>query len=142
MSPAPSAERQFTQKLHDYHAVRRESRAAMKRLWAAFLNTIDGINWAARHETAVVQELAALVLAIPLSFFVTASPWTRVALIGVVMMVLVVEFLNTAIEKLCDHLSPALSSQIKVVKDLGSAAVFVSIVFAAAVWVIVVVHGL
>ena len=91
----------------------------MKRLLLAFRNTLDGINWAARHETAVVQELAALALAIPLSFYVTNSPWTRVALIGAVMMVLVVELLNTAIEKLCDHLAPELSAQIKVVKDLG-----------------------
>jgi len=114
----------------------------MKRLLLAFRNTLDGINWAARHETAVVQELAALALAIPLSFYVTNSPWTRVALIGAVMMVLVVELLNTAIEKLCDHLAPELSAQIKVVKDLGSAAVFVAIVLAAAIWLIVVVHGL
>ena len=114
----------------------------MKRLWAAFLNTASGINWAARHETAVVQELAALVLAVPLSFFVTNSPWTRVALVGVVMLVLVVEFLNTAIEKLCDHLAPELNAKIKIVKDLGSAAVFMMIVLAAAVWLIVVAHGL
>ena len=114
----------------------------MKRLLLAFRNTLDGINWAARHETAVVQELAALALAIPLSFYVTNSPWTRVALIGAVMMVLVVELLNTAIEKLCNHLAPELSAQIKVVKDLGSAAVFVAIVLAAAIWLIVVVHGL
>ena len=114
----------------------------MKRFWAAFRNTFDGINWAARHEIAVLQELAALALAIPLSFFVTNSPWTRVALIGAVILVLVVELLNTAIEKLCDHLAPEKSTQIKVVKDLGSAAVFFSIVIAAAVWLIVVAHGL
>jgi diacylglycerol kinase (ATP) len=65
-----------------------------------------------------------------------------VALIGSVMLVLVVELLNTAIEKLCDHLAPELSAQIKVVKDLGSAAVFVAIVMSAAIWLIVVVHGL
>ncbi len=114
----------------------------MKRFWQAFRNTLDGLNWAARHETAVLQELAALVLAVPLSFFVTPSPWTRVALVGVVMLVLVVEFLNTAIEKLCDHLAPEKSAQIKIVKDLGSAAVFMSIVLAAAVWLIVLAHGL
>jgi diacylglycerol kinase (ATP) len=114
----------------------------MKRFWSAFLNTIDGLNWAARHETAVVQELVALALAVPLSFFVTHSAWTRVALVGAVMAVLVVELLNTALEKLCDHLAPELSAQIKVVKDLGSAAVFVSIVIAGSIWLVVLVHGL
>src|SRR6185295_12738055 len=123
-------------------AIAARASSFMKRLLLAFRNTLDGINWAARHETAVVQELAALALAIPLSFYVTNSPWTRVALIGAVIMVLVVELLNTAIEKLCDHLAPELSAQIKVVKDLGSAAVFVAIVLAAAIWLIVVVHGL
>ena len=54
------------------------------------------------------------------------------------MLLLIVELLNTAIEKLCDHLSPALSKQIKVVKDLGSAAVFVALVLAAAVWLLAV----
>jgi len=114
----------------------------MKRLWQAFLNTLDGLKWAARHETAVLQELAALAIAVPLSFLVTSSPWTRVALVGSVMLVLVVEFLNTAIEKLCDHLAPELNAKIKVVKDLGSAAVFITIVLAAAVWLIVLAHGL
>src|SRR4029079_16103029 len=114
----------------------------MKRLWAAFFNSFDGIQWAARHDAAALHGLGSRALAIPLSFFVTASAWTRVALIGSVMLVLVVELLNTAIEKLCDHLEPELSAQIKVVKYLGSAAVFVAIVMSAAIWLIVVVHGL
>jgi diacylglycerol kinase (ATP) len=108
----------------------------MKRFWTAFLNTCDGLRWGWRHETAVMQELIALALAIPLSFFVSDSGYVRIALIGSVMLLLIVELLNTAIEKLCDHLSPALSAQIKVVKDLGSAAVFVALVLAASTWLV------
>jgi diacylglycerol kinase (ATP) len=108
----------------------------MKRFWTAFLNTCDGLRWGWRHETALMQELCALALAIPLAFFVSDSGYERIALIGTVMLLLIVELLNTAIEKLCDHLSPALSAQIKVVKDLGSAAVFVALMLAASVWLI------
>jgi diacylglycerol kinase (ATP) len=108
----------------------------MKRFWTAFLNTCNGLRWGFRNETAVMQELVALALALPLAFLVSDSGYVRIALIGSVMLLLIVELLNTAIEKLCDHLSPALSEQIKVVKDLGSAAVFGALVLAAAIWLV------
>jgi diacylglycerol kinase (ATP) len=110
----------------------------MKRFWTAFLNTCAGLAWGARHETALLQELVALALAIPVCFFVTSSGWMRIALVGSVMLLLIVELLNTAIEKLCDHISPALSPQIRIIKDLGSAAVFVALVLAAMTWLVAV----
>ncbi len=72
-----------------------------------------------------MQELVrAGALRLPLAFVRQRDPaMSGLPLIGSVMLLLIVELLNTAIEKLCDHLSPALSAQIKVVKDLGSAAV-------------------
>jgi len=106
----------------------------MHRLWRAFLSTRDGLVWAARNETAVIQELAVLAIALPLSFAVSASGLMRIVLVGSVMLVLTVELINTALEKLCDHLAPEHSPNIKVVKDLGSAAVFVAILIAAALW--------
>lgn len=106
----------------------------MKRLWAAFLNALSGLKWAARYETAVLQELAVLAAAIPASFFITDINWLRIALIGVVALLLIVELLNTALEKLCDHLAPEISPQIKIVKDAGAAAVFVAILLAALTW--------
>ena len=106
----------------------------MKRFWTAFQNTCRGMNWALRNETAVIQETIALVLAIPLSFFVSSSGWVRLALVGSVLLLLVTELLNTAIEKLCDHLSPEHSEQVMVIKDLGSAAVFFALVVAAVTW--------
>lgn len=106
----------------------------MKRLWLAFFSTRDGLVWAGRHETAVTQELFVLLFATPLAFFVSASGWVRLALIGSLLLVLIVELINTALEKLCDHLAPERHPSIKVVKDLGSAAVFVAILIAGAVW--------
>lgn len=106
----------------------------MKRIWLAFLSTLDGLNWAARNEVAVRQELFALAILAPLSLFVTGSAWERIALVGSILAVLATELVNTALEKLCDHLAPELHPKIKVVKDLGSAAVFVMIALAAMIW--------
>ena len=106
----------------------------MRRLWIALFSTRDGLLWAARYETAVQQELWVLLVAAPLAFFVTASGWERIALVGSVLLVLIVELINTGLEKLCDHLAPDINPKIKVVKDLGSAAVFVAIVLAAWIW--------
>jgi diacylglycerol kinase (ATP) len=109
----------------------------MKRLWTAFFSTRDGLVWAGRYETAVTQDLFVLLFATPLAFFISASGWVRIALVGSLLLVLIVELINTALEKLCDHLAPELNPNIKVVKDLGSAAVFVAILIAGAVWIYV-----
>jgi len=106
----------------------------MRRLWGALLSSIDGLSWAARHEVAFMQELALLVIAVPAAFAVASAGWTRIALIGSILLVLMIELINTSLEKLCDHLAPEHSEAIKVVKDLGSAAVFVALALAGIVW--------
>jgi diacylglycerol kinase (ATP) len=107
----------------------------MIRLWKAFLNTLNGLGWALRHEQAVREEFAALALGLPASFFVATTVAWWIALVGSLLVLIVVELLNTAIEKLSDHVTPEHSHAIKVVKDLGSAAVFFALVLAFAVWV-------
>lgn len=104
------------------------------RLWRALLNTTAGFAWAVRHERAVQEECLALALGLPLSFFVAAGIGWWLALIGSLMLLLVVELLNTAVEKLSDHVTPGHHLTIKVVKDLGSAAVFCALVLAVLVW--------
>jgi diacylglycerol kinase (ATP) len=106
----------------------------MIRLWKAFLNTLSGLGWALRHEQAVREEFAALAIGVPASFFVAPSLAWWLALVGSLLMLIVVELLNTAIEKLSDHVTPEHSDAIKVVKDLGSAAVFFALVLAFGVW--------
>ena len=73
------------------------------RIWRATLNSSRGLTAAARTEAAVREELIALALGIPLAFFITPFAWKRLALIGVILLLLAVEMLNTAIEKLADH---------------------------------------
>ena len=106
----------------------------MERLLRATVNTWNGLIAAARSEEAFRQELVVLVIAVPLAFIVTDAAWKRVTLIGVVLLLLVVEMLNTAIEKLADRVSREIDPQIGRVKDMGSAAVGLTLLIVALAW--------
>jgi diacylglycerol kinase (ATP) len=69
------------------------------------------------------------------SFLVATNVWIWAALIGSLILLLAVEFLNTAIERLCNHLHPEQHVAIKVTKDLASAGVFCVIALTALVWI-------
>jgi diacylglycerol kinase (ATP) len=73
---------------------------------------------------------------VPLAFLVAGEAWKRLALIGVVGFVLVVELLNTAIEKLADRVNLAVDPQIGRVKDMGSAAVGLALLIAGITWLL------
>jgi diacylglycerol kinase (ATP) len=105
------------------------------RFWRATLNTCNGLAFATRSEQAFREELVALALAVPLAWLVGATGMRRVELVAVVVLVLVVELLNTAIEKLADRLTTDHDPQIGQVKDMGSAAVGVALVMAGAFWI-------
>jgi diacylglycerol kinase (ATP) len=90
--------------------------------------------FAIRSEQAVREELAALVLSLPLAWLIGVTLMRRVELVSAVLLVLVVELLNTAIEKLADRLTTDHDPQIGRVKDLGSAAVGVALVVAGLFW--------
>ena len=106
----------------------------MDRLLRAVINSWNGLRFALRSEAAFRQELAVFVPAVPLAFLIAEAPWKRFALIGVLMLLFVVELLNTAIEKLSDRVTPAIEPQIGWVKDMGSAAVGVALVMAGLFW--------
>ncbi|HEY7246337.1 MAG TPA: diacylglycerol kinase [Xanthobacteraceae bacterium] len=108
----------------------------MDRLLHAAINTWHGLCDIARTEPAFRQELAALVVALPLVFVIAAEAWKRLLLIGVLLLVLIVELLNTAIEKLADRVSRESDGQIRRVKDMGSAAVGLSLLLAGLAWLL------
>ena len=114
----------------------RLGRTSMERLLRATINTWRGLLAAARSEEAFRLELIALVLAVPVAFLLTEEAWKRLALIAVVAFVLVVELLNTAIEKLADRVNLAVDPQIGRVKDMGSAAVGLALLIAAVAWLL------
>lgn len=106
----------------------------MERLWRATINSWNGLVAVTRSEAAFRQELALLAVGVPLAFLVTADVGQRFALIGVLVFLLIVEVLNTAIEKLSDRVTRKSDPAIKRVKDMGSAAVGLSLLAAGAVW--------
>jgi diacylglycerol kinase (ATP) len=104
------------------------------RFWRATINSRNGLAFAIRSEQAVREELVALVLSLPLAWLVGLTLMRRVELVCAVVLVMVVELLNTAIEKLADRLTTDHDPQIGRVKDLGSAAVGVALAMAGLFW--------
>jgi diacylglycerol kinase (ATP) len=114
-------------------------KGGLTRIWAALRHTLGGFREGLKTEAAIKQEAALLVIALPVAFFVATNVWTWVALIGSLILLLAAEFLNTAIERLCNHLHPEKHDAIKVTKDLASAGVFCFIMLTVLVWVAAVV---
>jgi diacylglycerol kinase (ATP) len=112
------------------------------RLWRATINTRNGLAFAIRSEQAIREELVALALSVPLAWLVGATTIRRVELVAAVAFVLVVELLNTAIEKLADRVTRAIDVEIGTVKDIGSAAVGLALLLAGAVWLLAIVQRL
>jgi 3-deoxy-7-phosphoheptulonate synthase len=112
------------------------------RIWKATINSRNGLAFAFHSEQAVREEIVALLLSLPLAWFVGATAMRAVELICAVAFVLVVELLNTAIEKLADRLTMDHDKQIGRVKDMGSAAVGVALLMAGAFWIIAIIERL
>jgi diacylglycerol kinase (ATP) len=112
----------------------------VKRLWRATINSWNGIVAATQSEQAFRDELVALAIGIPLAFFLTADTGKRFALIGSIVFLLIVELLNTALEKLSDRITRDHDPLLKRVKDMGSAAIFLSLLLAGAVWLWIVLE--
>jgi diacylglycerol kinase (ATP) len=106
----------------------------LSRLWRACLNSWNGLLFASRSEQAFREELMALALALPLAWLVGTTAGRRVELVAVILLLLTVELLNTAIEKLADRVTTEHDPQIGRVKDLGSAAVGAALLIACMMW--------
>jgi diacylglycerol kinase (ATP) len=109
----------------------------MRRLGLAFVYSWAGFRAAYRNEASVRQELAALVVLAPLAIALPVSALERVVLIGSVMLVLLVELLNSAIEAIVDRISLERHPLAGQAKDLGSAAVLTSIGISVLCWSVI-----
>jgi diacylglycerol kinase (ATP) len=112
----------------------------VKRLWRATINSWHGLVAATQSEQAFREELVALAIGVPLAFVLTADVGKRFALIGTLVFILIVELLNTAIEKLSDRITLDHDPTLKRIKDMGSAAIFLSLLLTGAVWLWVLVE--
>lgn len=108
----------------------------MLRAWRATVNSWNGLAFAIRSEQAIREELAALILSVPLAWLIGTTPARRIEMVAVILLLLVVELLNTAIEKLADRLTTDHDPQIGRVKDMGSAAVGVTLIIAGIIWLL------
>jgi diacylglycerol kinase (ATP) len=109
----------------------------LRRLPNATRYSLAGLRAALRHEEAFRLELLVLVLVVPAAFWLGRSSVERALLIGSWCLVLVVELINSAVEALADRAGLERDELAGRAKDLGSAAVFCSIVVAMAVWVLI-----
>ena len=114
----------------------------MRRLYLATINSWNGLVAAARSEAAVREELAVLLLSLPLAYVIGVTTARSVELGLALMLLLTVELLNTAIEKLADRLTRDHDEQIGRVKDMGSAAVGVALLMAGFLWIFAIAERL
>lgn len=115
-----------------------KGKTGLRRVWNALFYSIDGLRAAYRHEDAFRQEVLLAVLLIPVACFVPVSGLGKAMLIGSVLLVLVVELLNSAVEATVDRISLENHRLAKRAKDIGSAAVLLSLANVTIVWGLVI----
>lgn len=105
-----------------------------RRLWSATQHSLSGLRAAWRSEEAFRVELVFFVVLAPLAFWVGDTAVEVGLLIGSLVFVLVVELLNTGLEKTIDRISTEIHETSRFVKDVGSAAVAVSLLQVVMIW--------
>lgn len=107
------------------------------RLLRAARASVRGLTGAFREEAAFREELAFALLVIPLGLWLGHSGVERALLIGPMLLILIVELLNSAIEATVDRIGLERNALAGLAKDIGSAAVLVSFILLGAVWLLV-----
>lgn len=109
----------------------------LRRIWHAVFYSLAGLRHAVCHEAAFRQEALLAVILIPLALLSWASALGKAVMIAAVMLVLIVELLNSAVEAAIDRISLERHALAKIAKDAGSAAVLLSLVNLAVVWALI-----
>ena len=107
------------------------------RMWRALGASIRGLRGAFREEAAFRQELACALIIIPLGLWLGRNGVERALLIGPVLLILIVELVNSAIEATVDRIGLERHVLAGLAKDIGSAAVFMSFILLGTVWLLV-----
>ncbi|EPT3147190.1 diacylglycerol kinase [Yersinia enterocolitica] len=109
----------------------------LTRIYKAAGYSVKGLTAAWKNEAAFRQEAVAAILAIILAFWLDVDATARILLIASVVLVIIVEVINSAIEAVVDRIGSELHELSGRAKDMGSAAVFLAILLALFIWVIV-----
>ncbi len=111
-----------------------KGRTGLLRIWNAFHYSLSGLAAAYCHEDAFRQEMRLAIVLIPLALLLPATGMGRAVMIGSVLLILIVELLNSAVEAAVDRISLENHRLAKRAKDIGSAAVLVSLINVAVIW--------
>ncbi len=118
---------------HDPIVNPQKGRTGFSRVWHATLYSLNGLR-AGWGEPAFRQEAIVAVVLLPVAFWL-GRHWTETALLaGSVLLVMIVELLNTAVEAAIDRIGPEWHDLSKRAKDMGSAAVFLSLLLCTSIW--------
>ncbi|HEY0907184.1 MAG TPA: diacylglycerol kinase [Methylophilus sp.] len=111
-----------------------KGKTGIRRLVNAFGYSMDGFKAAYQHEDAFRQEVWLSLLLIPLAFYLESEALHRILMVGSVLLVMIVELLNSAVEAVVDRVSIERHALAKRAKDIGSAAVLLALVNLLVVW--------
>ncbi len=114
-----------------------KGQTGLRRIWNAFGYSLSGLHAAYRNEDAFRQESLLAVLMIPLALFMSVPNVGKALMIGSVLLVLIVELLNSAIEAAIDRISLDRHRLSKRAKDIGSAAVLIALINVLSTWLLV-----
>jgi len=111
-----------------------KGKTGLKRVWNAFFYSLDGFRAAWKHEDAFRQEALLACVLIPLAFILNGAAIGRALMIASVLLVLIVELINSAIEATVDRISLENHQLAKRAKDIGSASVLIALINVLVVW--------
>lgn len=111
-----------------------KGKTGLRRLINAFGYSMDGFKAAYKHEDAFRQEVWLSLVLIPLAFYLESEALHRILMVGSVLLVMIVELLNSAVEAVVDRVSIERHALAKRAKDIGSAAVLLALINLAVVW--------
>ena len=111
-----------------------KGKTGLRRIWNAFHYSLAGLAAAIKHEDAFRQEVLLAAILIPLAFYLDVGPFERAVMLFAVFLILIVELLNSAVEAAVDRISLENHLLAKRAKDIGSAAVLITLVNLAVIW--------
>lgn len=111
-----------------------KGKTGLRRLWNAFGYSLAGFRAAYKHEDAFRQEVLLAAILIPLALWLPVAYLGKALMIGSVLLVIIVELLNSAVEATVDRISLENHDLAKRAKDIGSSAVLVSLINVLVIW--------
>lgn len=114
-----------------------KGKTGLTRVWNAFNYSLAGLVAAWRNEDAFRQEVLLAVVLIPIALFCPVSPVEKAVMTASVLLVIIVELLNSAVEAAIDRISLDRHLLSKRAKDVGSAAVLIALLNVAIVWLLI-----